>query len=67
MASRIISMDMVLKLADSGFETKLIKNALANLQQEIRTLVSGYRSGNKTQYVEDYEEEKSWLDCYLNE
>ena len=66
MASRIISMDMVLKLADSGFETKLIKNTLANLQQEIRTLVSGYRSGNKTQYVEGYEEEKSWLDCYLN-
>lgn len=66
MTSRIISMDLVLKLGESGFEKNLIKNALSNLQQEISALVSGYRTANETDYVEGYEEEKSWFDCYLN-
>lgn len=62
--SRIVAMDLVLTLAASGFQQKLIQNALTNLAQEISSLISGYRMENSTAYIEDYAGEKSWFDCY---
>ncbi|MBN1958020.1 MAG: acyl-CoA/acyl-ACP dehydrogenase [Desulfuromonadales bacterium] len=64
--SRVVAMDLVLKLAASGFQVKLIENALTNLTQEITALVSGYRLGNATTYLEDYAEAKTWFECYTD-
>ncbi len=62
--SRIIAMDLVLKLADSGFKKELINNAINNLYQDIAALVNGFNSSNSTGYIEEYEEGSSWFDCY---
>ncbi len=64
--SRIIAMDLVLKLADAGFKKELINNSLANLRQEIARLISGFSSQNSTEFIDDYEEAGSWLECYRN-
>lgn len=63
--SRITAMDMVINLADSGFQPDLITNAMDNLRQEVSSLVNGYRQTNTTTYIPGYAEEKSWLECYL--
>ncbi|MCW9050131.1 MAG: acyl-CoA dehydrogenase [Deltaproteobacteria bacterium] len=64
--SRIVALELVLKLADSGFQQQLIDDTQTNLQQEISALISGYRETNTSAYVEGYAEGKSWFDCYLN-
>lgn len=64
--SRIVATDLVISLSDSGFQQNLIQNAMVNLRQEITALVNGYKQENATTYIEGYEEQKSWFDCYLN-
>lgn len=64
--SRIVATDLVINLSDSGFQQDLIQNAMMNLRQEISTLVNGYKQDNRSTYIDGYEEQKSWFDCYLN-
>jgi hypothetical protein len=60
--SRIIAVNMVLKLLDTGFNRKLIENCLLNLKQEISTLLSSYKSENATDFIDEYEENSCWFD-----
>ena len=62
--SRIVAMDLVLKLEDSGFKKELVDSALTNLSQDIAALINGFSSPNTTEYIEGYEEGRSWFDCY---
>jgi alkylation response protein AidB-like acyl-CoA dehydrogenase len=64
--SRIVATDLVINLSDSGFQPDLIRNAMTNLKQEIAALVNGYKQDNTSTFIEGYEEQKSWFDCYLN-
>ncbi|SHJ72408.1 Acyl-CoA dehydrogenase [Malonomonas rubra DSM 5091] len=61
--SRIIVMNLVLKLADKGFNKSLIDNCLATLQQEISALLTGYASANLSTLLAVEEESQSWRDC----
>lgn len=60
--SRIISMDLVLYLAEKGFRKDLIDNTLISLKQEISTLLNTFNFENSTRVVVEYEEDSSWLD-----
>ena len=60
--SRIVSMDLVLYLEESGFRKDLIDNTLIVLRQEISTLLNTFQFANNTHVVADYEENSFWLD-----
>ncbi|MDX2479376.1 MAG: acyl-CoA dehydrogenase family protein [Desulfuromusa sp.] len=64
--SRIVAMNLVLKLADTGFKKELICNALVNIQQEITAFMGGFNSTNTTDYIEGYDEGESWLESYYH-
>ena len=62
---RVISMDMVHKLADEGFRRDLIDGGIHMLQQEIQQLMSNFSFTNDDKIVEDYQENSSWLQLAL--
>ena len=57
---RIVSSQMVINLGDKGFDTRLISNALATLEQEISGLMSGFRLTKQALVVENYQEGSLW-------
>ncbi|WP_372950713.1 acyl-CoA dehydrogenase family protein [Mariniphaga sp.] len=56
-----ISLNQVLDVAGKGFRKDLTEGSIAMLQQEISNLISNFSFKNKTQVVEEYEENSSWL------
>ena len=58
---RVISMDMVHKLADEGFRADLIEGGLQMLEQEIQQLMGSFLLNPQLQVVEDYQDNSSWL------
>jgi alkylation response protein AidB-like acyl-CoA dehydrogenase len=58
--SRIVSLDLVIKLGESGFRADLIENAVAMLRQEISNLVNNYKYEQKSVVIQDYNEGSSW-------
>ena len=61
LVSRIVSMDLVIKMGDTGFRSDLIDGAVSMLRQEISNLISNYSYTQNTRVVEDYDENSSWL------
>jgi len=59
---RIISMQFVLELGDRGFREDLIRGAVKVLQQDVASLLSGYRRISEEDAVDDYGRESSWLE-----
>lgn len=60
--SRIVVMNMVIKLGDKGFSRELVSNCLETLQQEISTLLASYTYNNRSELVESDQEHPSWRD-----
>ncbi|MGV8138760.1 MAG: acyl-CoA dehydrogenase family protein [Mangrovibacterium sp.] len=58
---RVVSMDMVHRLADEGFRNDLIQSGINMLHQEIQQLMSTFRLHTNVLVVEDYRENSSWL------
>jgi alkylation response protein AidB-like acyl-CoA dehydrogenase len=58
---RVVSMDMVHRLADEGFRNDLIQSGINMLHQEIQQLMSTFRLQTNVLVVEDYRENSSWL------
>ncbi len=61
--SRIVVMNMVIKLGGKGFSKELISSCLENLQQEIATLVTGYSHTNRTRLIETDQGSSTWRNC----
>jgi alkylation response protein AidB-like acyl-CoA dehydrogenase len=59
--SRIISMEMVIKLGEKGFRQDLINNGIAMLRKEITSLMGHFKITDNSQIVEDYQQNSSWL------
>ena len=59
---RVISLQMVLELGDRGFREDLIRGAVSVLQQDVASLLSGFRRASEQDAVDDYGEESSWLE-----
>jgi len=58
--SRIVAMDLVLKLGEKGFSRELIDGSLANLQQEIAQFSACCTFENRSVMVESGQDHPSW-------
>ncbi len=58
---RIVSFEMVINLGEKGFRSDLIDSALINLNQEITSQMSSFRTQNEALVVVDYRGNSSWL------
>jgi alkylation response protein AidB-like acyl-CoA dehydrogenase len=58
--SRIISMDLVIKMGDNGFRKDLIDGAVSKLHQEISHLMNNFNFKQNTLVVVNYEEDSAW-------
>lgn len=63
LVSRIVVMNLVLKLSDRGFSKELIENCLATLQQEISIMLAGYASATHSNLIAAEQGHPSWSDC----
>lgn len=62
---RMISMEFTLNLGDQGFNKDLIDNAISNLQEEIKSILTTFKSDTISQVVEDFQMESSWFNLQL--
>jgi hypothetical protein len=58
---RVISLNQLLELANKGFRKDLVDSGITMLHQDISKLMATFSFNNKTEAVEDYEENSSWL------
>jgi hypothetical protein len=63
--SRVVSMDLVIKLGDAGFRNDLVDGAVSMLRQEITTLVSHFAYQQSTQVVVDYQHDGLWSELVI--
>ena len=63
--SRVISLEFTLRLSDTGFNQKLINNAISTLRTDVERLVTTFVNENTPDVIEDYEESSSWLESIL--
>jgi len=61
--SRVVVMNLVLKLGDKGFSKELIDNCLVTLQQEISSFLTCYTFDNRSKLVTDAGDHPSWRNC----
>jgi len=59
--ARIISVQYVLELQDTGFRKDLVDNSIDNMQLDVAHLVSNLSRPNRTDAVYDYQEQSDWL------
>jgi hypothetical protein len=57
---RLVTMNMTIKLGESGFNSDLISNSLKSISNEIETLVARYSSEPQPDVIVDYQPESSW-------
>lgn len=60
-AGNIVTMGMVMDLADSGFRKDLTENALNIQEREISSLMKGFMLHNHSMVVDDYAEGSFWM------
>ena len=58
--SRIVSMDLVIKMGENGFRMDLIDGAVSMLRQEISNLMDTFSFKQNTLVVENYEADSEW-------
>ena len=58
--SRIVSMDLVIKMGENGFRMDLVDGAVSMLRQEISHLMDTFSFKQNTLVVENYEVDSAW-------
>lgn len=58
---RLVSMEMTIKLGESGFNSDMISNSLKVVKSEIESLFSTYSFAETPAIIEDYDDSSSWL------
>lgn len=61
--SRVISLEFTLRLADKGFNQRLIDNTVKVLRADVERMVSTFVNYDNPEVVEDYEDSSSWLEA----
>ncbi|MEX0895150.1 MAG: acyl-CoA dehydrogenase family protein [Balneolaceae bacterium] len=59
--SRIVSLEMTLRLGESGFNSEMISNSVKVLQNEVNVLVSAFSGVEQAEVLENYTDDSSWL------
>ena len=60
--SRIVVMDLVIKLGERGFDKELIKSSVTNLTQDIESKLASYAFDNLTEKIDPDQGQPSWRD-----
>lgn len=58
---RIVSMEMTIKLGESGYNSDMISNSLKSVKSEVNALIAAYSSDENPQVVLDTDEDSGWL------
>jgi alkylation response protein AidB-like acyl-CoA dehydrogenase len=58
---RMVSMEMTIKLGETGFNSDMIANSLKVLREEVHILISSYSSNESPMVLEDYQDNSAWL------
>jgi alkylation response protein AidB-like acyl-CoA dehydrogenase len=58
---RLVSMDMTLRLGESGFNSEMILNSLKVIRSEITSTISSFTSNENPDIIDEYEDGSSWL------
>lgn len=58
---RIISMQMTIKLGETGFNSDMVSNSLKVVKSEVESLVSYYSSNQNPDIIHEYSDESSWF------
>ncbi len=58
---RMVSMEMTIKLGETGFNSDMIANSLKVLREEVHVLISSYSSNESPMVLEDYQDSSAWL------
>lgn len=65
--SRIVSMEMTIRLGEKGFNSEMISNTIKNLQNEIQSLITTFSNEQQSDVLEDYSDNSSWLKFLIPE
>lgn len=65
--SRVIALNLVEELADSGYCPTLISTCREHLIQWITAELSGFRTLSNSQYRDSNSRDSSWLDCFYRQ
>jgi hypothetical protein len=57
---RIVTLNMTIKLGESGFNSELISNSIKSISNEIDMLVARYSSEPQPDVIVEYQPESSW-------
>lgn len=60
--SKIISLELTVRLGDRGFNNELISNTIETIKSDVHQLMSRFSSDIKAEVVENYQESSSWLE-----
>lgn len=58
---RMVSMEMTLKLGETGFNSDMIANSLKVVRSEVHELISSFSSNEQPDVLDEYGEDSSWL------
>ena len=58
---RVISMEFTLKLGEQGFNKQLIEQAIINVQDEVTSIITQFKTTKLSDVVDYYQEESFWF------
>jgi hypothetical protein len=61
--ARVVSADFLVSLAGSGFDARLVDNAIEVLREKVGMLAAGFRQAVNVALVEDYAQGPLWQAC----
>jgi len=59
---RMVSMEMTLKLGETGFNSEMISNSLKVIRTEIKTMLASFTNNEAPGIIENYQQDSSWLE-----
>jgi len=59
---RMVSMEMTLKLGETGFNSEMISNSIKVIRTEIKTLLTSFTNNEAPRIIDDYQQDSSWLE-----
>lgn len=58
---RIVSMEMTIKLGETGFNSDMISNSIRVISSEVKSLISSFSYNETPAIIDDYSDNSAWL------
>lgn len=63
---RMVSMEMTIRLGESGYNSEMISNSIKNIRAEIESLFATYSFAESASVLDEYGEDSNWLKFVKN-